>query len=92
MCHTVISDTASFMCRYLILQVLFWYLDGVVLDSISVPLVGDLLGHQLFEDEEQQLVVVSAEGQVTSERLHRNTVDLINIKIRKNRGVLSTDH
>lgn len=58
---------------YLVLQVFLRYLDGVVLDSVSVPLVGDLLGHQLLKDEEQQLVVVSAEGQVTSECLHRET-------------------
>lgn len=55
--------------RYLFLQVFLWYLDGVVLDSVSVPLVGDLLGHQLLQDEEQQLVVVPAEGQVTGKRL-----------------------
>lgn len=66
MCHPDFS--------YLILQVLFCDLDGVILDSVSVPLVGHLLGHQLFEDEEQQLVVVSAEGQVSSERLDRNRI------------------
>lgn len=61
------------MCvsQYLILKIFFWDLDGVVLDSVSVPLVGDLLSHQLFEDEEQQLVVVSAEGQIAGERLSR---------------------
>lgn len=58
--------------QYLILKIFFWDLDGVVLDSVSVPLVGDLLGHQLFEDEEQQLVVVSAEGQIAGERLSRH--------------------
>lgn len=55
------------------MQVFLRYLDGVVLDSVSVPLVGDLLGHQLLEDEQQQLVVVPAEGQVTGKRLDRNT-------------------
>lgn len=58
--------------QYLILKIFFWDLDGVVLDSVSVPLVGDLLGHQLFEDEEQQLVVVSAEGQIAGECLSRH--------------------
>lgn len=58
---------------YLVMQVFLCDLDGVVLDSVSVPLVGDLLGHQLFEDEEQQLVVVPAEGQVTGKRLGRDT-------------------
>lgn len=46
-------------------------LDGVVLNAVSVPLVGHLLGHQLLKDEEQQLIVVSAEGQVAGERLRR---------------------
>lgn len=55
------------------MQVFLRYLDGVVLDSVSVPLVGDLLGHQLLEDEQQQLVVVPAEGQVAGKRLDRNT-------------------
>lgn len=63
---------------YLILQVLLCDLDGVVLDSVSVPLVGDLLGNQLLQDEEQQLVVVSAEGQVASERLDRNKQHRLN--------------
>lgn len=63
----------SFIKRYLILQVFLWYLDSVVLDSISAPLVGDPLGYQLFEDEEQQLIVVPTEGQVASKRLGRNT-------------------
>lgn len=64
------------MCvsQYLILKIFFWDLDGVVLDSVSVPLVGNLLGHQLFEDEEQQLVVVSAEGQIAGERLSRQKI------------------
>lgn len=72
--HPVQSRVITY-CRcvsqYLILKIFFWDLDGVVLDSVSVPLVGDLLGHQLFEDEEQQLVVVSAEGQIAAERLSR---------------------
>lgn len=63
----------SFIERYLILQVFLWYLDGVVLDSVSAPLVGDLLGYELFEDEEQQLIVVPTEGKVASKRLDRNT-------------------
>lgn len=54
---------------HLVLQLLLWDLDGVVLDAVAVPLVCHLLRHQLLEDEEQQLVVVSAEGQVAGERL-----------------------
>lgn len=57
---------------YLILQVFFWYLDRVILESISTPLVGDLLGYQLFKDEEQQFIVVPTEGQVRSKRLQTN--------------------
>lgn len=57
---------------YLILQVFLWNLDSVILDSISAPLVGDLLCYQLFENEEQQLIVVSTEGQITSKRLDKN--------------------
>ena len=75
--------------RYLILQVFLCDLDGVVLDSVSVPLVGDLLGNQLLQDEEQQLVVVSAEGQVASERLDRDkqNTDLIKHQIRMHQGL-----
>lgn len=54
------------------MQVLLGDLDGVVLGSVAAPLIGHLLGHQLFEDEEQQLVVVPAERQVTGERLKTN--------------------
>lgn len=61
--------TILFIKCYLILQVFLWNLDGVILDSVSAPLVGDLLRYQLFEDEEQQLIVVPTEGQVTSKRL-----------------------
>lgn len=73
---------SSFINCYLILQVFLGYLNGVVLDSISVPLVGDLLSHQLLKDEEQQLVIVPAEGQVAGKCLDRNTdnTDVINIK------------
>lgn len=73
---------ASLPVVYLIVQVFLWDLDGVVLDSVSVPLVRDLLGHQLFEDEQQQLVVVSAEGQVAGERLRGNkdSRDFMNIR------------
>lgn len=74
--HPVQSRVITMYCRcvsqYLILKIFFWDLDGVILDSVSVPLVGDLLGHQLFEDEEQQLVVVSAEGQIAGECLSRH--------------------
>lgn len=54
---------------YLFLQVLLCDLDGVVLDAVPVPLIRHLLGHKLLQDEQQQLVVVSAESQVPGERL-----------------------
>lgn len=54
---------------YLVLEVLLCDLHRVVLNSVPTPLVRRLLGHQLFEDEEQQLVVVPAEGQISSEGL-----------------------
>lgn len=50
--------------RYLVRQVFLWDLDDVLLGSVSVALVGNLLSHQLLQDEQQQLVVVSPEGQV----------------------------
>lgn len=68
------------MSCHLVLQLLLWDLDGVVLDAVAVPLVRHLLGHQLLEDEEQQLVVVSAEGQVAGERLmETDDSDLVNV-------------
>lgn len=54
---------------YLILEVLLGNLHRVVLNAVATPLVRRLLGHQLFEDKEQQLVVVPAEGQISSKGL-----------------------
>lgn len=54
---------------YLILQVFLWYLDNIILESISAAEVGGLLSHQLLEDEQQQLVVVFTKRQVASKRL-----------------------
>lgn len=54
---------------YLILKVLLWNLHRVVLDAVAASLVRRLLGYQLFEDEEQQLIVVPAEGQISSKGL-----------------------
>lgn len=69
--------TILFIKCYLILQVFLWNLDGVILDSVSAPLVGDLLRYQLFEDEEQQLIVVPTEGQVTSKRLDNKQTKIL---------------
>lgn len=56
---------------YLILEVLLGNLHRVVLNAVAAPLVCRLLGHQLFEDEEQQLVVVPTEGQISSKGLSK---------------------
>lgn len=69
LCRVVLSNSTPCIRHHLLVQVLLWDLHGVILSSVSVPLVGHLLGHQLFQDEEQQLVVVPAEGQVAGERL-----------------------
>ena len=61
------------MATYLLLQVLLGDLDDVALRSVSVPLIGHLLGHQLLQDEQQQLVVVALERQVARKRLQTNT-------------------
>lgn len=63
------ADISTCKPPHLVVQFLLWDLDGVVLDSVSAPLVGDLLGHQLLQDEQQQLIVVPAERQVAGKRL-----------------------
>lgn len=58
-------------CPYLVHQVLLGHLDRVLLGPEAVALIRHLLGHQLLQDEEQQLVVVPAERQVAGKSLRR---------------------
>ena len=66
--NTACVCTSVCVC-YLVHQVFLGDLDGVLLGAVAVPLIGHVLGHQLLQDEEQQLVVVTTEGQVAGERL-----------------------
>lgn len=70
--QTYMTEPNRTSSQYLIMQIFLGDLDGVVLDSVSVPLVRDLLGHQLLEDEKQQFVVVPAERQIAGKCLERN--------------------
>ncbi len=56
---------------YLVHQIFFRNLDGVLLGSVTVALIRDLLGNQLLQDEEQQLVVISSECQIPCKRLKK---------------------
>lgn len=56
---------------YLVHQVLLGHLDCILLGPEAVALIRHLLGHQLLQDEEQQLVVVPAERQVAGKSLRR---------------------
>ena len=63
-------------CSYLVHQVLLGNLDRVLLGPKAVALICHLLGHQLLQDEQQQLIVVPAERQVAGECLRRQQVSL----------------
>lgn len=54
---------------YLVHQVLLWDFYSVLLGSVTVSLVHHLLCNQLLQDEQQQLIVVSFEGEVAGECL-----------------------
>lgn len=68
---------------YLVYQVLLWDLDDVLLHSVAVALVGHLLGHQLFQDKQQELVVVSPESQVACKCLVENRYQSVQPKTNK---------
>lgn len=68
---------------YLVHQVFLGDLDHVLLHSVAVALVGNLLGHQLLQDKQQQLVVISPERQVACERLEDNRQQSVNPKTKK---------
>lgn len=55
------SQRQLVISSYLVHQVLLWDFYSVLLGSIAVSLVHHLLCNQLFQDEQQQLIVVSLE-------------------------------
>lgn len=54
---------------YLVHQVLLRYFNGVLLGPKAVALVCHLLSHQLLQYEEQQIIVISPEGEIPGKSL-----------------------
>lgn len=74
---------------YLVHQIFLWDLDDVLLHSIAVALVRHLLSHQLLQDKQQQLVVVSLESQVACKCLEENRHPSVKPKTNKKEGKIT---
>lgn len=54
---------------YLVHQILLRYFNGVLLGPKAVALICHLLSHQLLQYEEQQIIVISPEGEIPGKSL-----------------------
>ena len=55
--------------QYLIDQVFLRHFDGILLGPVAIPLIHNLFRHELFQDEQQELIVISPEGKIPGKGL-----------------------